>query len=907
MDKAGREDLLLDELNLSQSFLLSREAEDAVITQTSDCIIDHEADDHYTPIITNPVTCSQYVQVKNDQSIAVDENLNESLLSSILNDWDEEAADEPKTSKVIPSKKVAPKPFLTSAQQNTIEKASTETSQSKKSPSSTGALNETFKNITLDFTLNSKVNETNRNLSRPKLLPVSSAPYKELGPFFGLTRRQKEFILKTKNIEGLYDWQEECLGLRAIHDKTNLIYALPTSGGKTLVAEIAMFREILLRKKSVIFVLPYVSIVQEKVQDLTPFAMEFNFLVEDYSAGKGPIPPTKRRKNVIYVCTIEKSQILFDNLYETGRLSEIGMIVVDELHMIGDEHRGFTLETLLAKAVYRREFGVQVIGMSATISNLRQIAKFLNADIYTRDFRPIELREYVKIGCDILSIHPNERYTRDAFKVERSVGGDYSDKMMKRDPDHVAGLVLEVVPSASCLVFCATKQHCENVAKLLASILPRELKDLKLEEKTNLMESMKSDSNGSICSILERTIPFGVAYHHSGLTSDERKHLEEAFRLGIICVICCTSTLAAGVNLPAQRVIIRTPYIGSAFLTLTRYKQMVGRAGRKGKCESGESIMMCDPKDHDKLINLLCSEMDRTISGFVQDEPGNLLRRVVLNLIGTKLAYTVDDLVQFFNCSLLRVQTERPEINLRKRIVQSVKELMSEGAVNSTTFNNITRNVSFTIKVNGEDHDVYPDDKLEVSRLGKAAVNAGFTLEEAQRVEIDLIKAQEGLVLTQCLHLLFIVSPNENVESINFDNAQFNNTLMRMEPSMLKTAKVVGINENLAMKMITRPGLIKQSEKDLLKRFYIALMLFHLWNGKDVHEVATLYKVSRGIVYNLMTSASSRAYSIFKFCEVYEEFWMFKGLLEIFSKQLCYCCSAELLPLVELPAVKIVS
>lgn len=151
----------------------------------------------------------------------------------------------------------------------------------------------------------------------------------------------------------------------------------------------------------------------------------------------------------------------------------------------------------------------------------------------------------------------------------------YKEEVLKKDPDHVAGLVSEVIPEKSCLIFCSTKKNCESLVRLLCNMLPKKFTHHKQAERDNLIKAIESDMGSAICPILGKSIMSGIAYHHSGLTADERRHLEEAFRCGVLCVICCTSTLAAGVNLPAKRVIIRSPYVGRDFITLSKYKQVI--------------------------------------------------------------------------------------------------------------------------------------------------------------------------------------------------------------------------------------------------------------------------------------------------------------------------------------------
>jgi len=227
--------------------------------------------------------------------------------------------------------------------------------------------------------------------------------------------------------------------------------------------------------------------------------------------------------------------------------------VVDELHMLGEVGRGATLEMCLSKLMFASSL-TQIIAMSATLSNIGDLKHFLKADVYSNDFRPVELKEYYKMGHDIYEVPKASDPVDKIYKPMKTIrhNQDQNKDLLAQDPDQLLPLVLEVIPKHSCLIFCSTKKNCQNLALLLVKFMPRYLIQVKANERHQLMKALYNEVS-ALCPVLKATIPFGLAYHHSGLTMDERKLIEDAYSQGVLCLLTCTSTLAAGVNLPAKR------------------------------------------------------------------------------------------------------------------------------------------------------------------------------------------------------------------------------------------------------------------------------------------------------------------------------------------------------------------
>uniref|UniRef100_A0A803VXS6 Helicase POLQ-like n=1 Tax=Ficedula albicollis TaxID=59894 RepID=A0A803VXS6_FICAL len=709
------------------------------------------------------------------------------------------------------------------------------------------------------------------------------SPSVDIGPFYRLPSKVKDLFRQLRGIETLYEWQHDCLTLESLQQRKNLIYSLPTSGGKTLVAEIIILQELLCRQKDVLMILPYVAIVQEKVRGLSSFGIELGFLVEEYAGSKGRFPPIKRRvKKSLYIATIEKGHALVNSLIETERIDDLGLVVVDELHMLGEGSRGAILEITLAKILYTSKT-TQIIGMSATLNNVGDLQKFLQAEYYTNNFRPVDLKEYIKIRDTIYAV---DSKSENGFAFSRLLNFKYSSNLERADPDHIIALVTEVIPKYSCLIFCPTKKSCENVASLVCKYLKKEFRAHKEREKEDLIKNLKSIGNGTVCPVLKQTVPFGIAYHHSGLTNDERKSIEEAYSSGVLCLLACTATLAAGVNLPARRVILRSPYIGNDFLKKNQYKQMIGRAGRAGIDSAGESILIVQEKD--KHLVIFTNPLENCYSNLLLELTKGM-QSLLLSLVGLKIAVTYEEVDNFMCCTLLGVQQQLlpKEKSLSEVIKDGLENLIEKGLLKGT--------------ISEKDHN--SKSALTITPLGKATYKSSIDLAYCNLLYRELRKGLEGLVLESNLHLLYLSTPYDMTFTCSPDWMIYFRQFNQLSAAERKVADIVGVPESFITKKASGQAIRKNVDNAVVNRLYLTFVLYSLLKETNIWSVSEKFNMSRGYVQNLLSSAASFASCLLHFCEELEEFWVYKALLTELTKQLTYCVKAELIPLMEVAGV----
>jgi len=486
----------------------------------------------------------------------------------------------------------------------------------------------------------------------------------------------ERFYAWQKQVQYLYKWQAECLSMPGVFEgDANLVYTAPTSGGKSIVAEILMLRRILKQRQKVIYVLPFVALVVEKTRDLQEKLSPLGYLVNGFYQHRG----ANVAELDIAICTIEKANGVINGLLEQGLMDEVGLVIMDELHMIGDPKRGYIMEISLSKLPPH----VQVVGMSATLQNADVLAKWLKAELYKSTERPVPLKEHYLNMTDKKLRDKNGKVIRT---FESKKVSTFCLKLMveaKRKAGERISEIDEAKPGCGqALIFCPTRKWCEHGAQTFYDD-PQCLKVLgcrdnpKLKrERQFVVERLRQCEVRNIR--LMRCVSRGIAWHNAELTTQERVIVEDAYHKGTISVLCCTSTLAAGVNLPANIVIIREPKIGIEDIDIGKYRQMAGRAGRKGMSDLGTAIIMCSNTKQVCLAKkLLRAQIPPVKSALHLDVR---LSRCVLEAIAGRAIKTKNETQAFVKRLLVYSEQKSVEAQdaIVKRVMDGLEDLIKE-------------------------------------------------------------------------------------------------------------------------------------------------------------------------------------------------------------------------------------
>ncbi|ELW67555.1 DNA polymerase theta [Tupaia chinensis] len=709
-------------------------------------------------------------------------------------------------------------------------------------------------------------------------------------------------------VKKMFEWQAECLLLGQVLEGKNLVYSAPTSAGKTLVAELLILKRVLEMRKKALFILPFVSVAKEKKYYLQSLFQEVGIKVDGYV---GSTSPTGHFSSLdIAVCTIERANGLINRLIEENKMDLLGMVVVDELHMLGDSHRGYLLELLLTKICYITQKsascqadlvsplfnGVQIVGMSATLPNLDLIASWLNAELYHTDFRPVPLLETVKIGN---SIYDSSMKLVREFQPMLQVKGD---------EDHIVSLCYETIcDNHSVLLFCPSKKWCEKLADTIARefynlhhqaeglVKPPEFPPVTLEPKglQEVMDQLKHLPSG-LDSVLQKTVPWGVAFHHAGLTFEERDIIEGAFRQGLIRVLAATSTLSSGVNLPARRVIIRTPIFSGRPLDVLTYKQMVGRAGRKGVDTVGESILVCKISEKSKGTALLQGSLKPVCSCLRRHEGEEVtacMIRAILEIIVGGVASTPQDMQNYASCTFLAASMKEGQQEIERN--QNSVQL---GAIEACVMWLLENEFIQVAEVgDGTEGKVY-----HPTHLGSATLSSSLSPTDTLDIFADLQRAMKGFVLENDLHIVYLITPMFE-DWTTIDWYRFFCLWEKLPISMKRVAELVGVEEGFLARCV-KGKVVARTERQhrqmaIHKRFFTSLVLLDLISEVPLKEINQKYGCNRGQIQSLQQSAAVYAGMITVFSNRLGWHNM-ELLLSQFQKRLTFGIQRELCDLV---------
>ena len=402
-----------------------------------------------------------------------------------------------------------------------------------------------------------------------------------------------------KTVDSLVDEFEESLPFsldafqREAIDKLEsgnggVLVSAPTSSGKTIVAEYAIFRALRAGAK-VLYTTPLKALSNQKYHDF----------VRAYGEGTVGLVTGENTINDVAPVVVMTTEILRNLIYEDpARLDLVRYVVLDEVHYIDDFPRGSVWEEIVIQAPRT----IKLVGLSATIGNYREIADWMaenrgGMETVFHDVRPVELKMWLAINNRLYPLFKGDggidqrTWSKAAQEEEASyrIGGYRG--LPSNDLLHVIEELrrFDMLPA---IYFIFSRRGCREALQRcayheidLTTAAEKEAIDLVAAER---LQGLKDQDEEALFRRMvdARLLRRGLAEHHAGLLPYHKEMVEELFQRGLIKVVFATETLSLGINMPARGVVVSsfTKFDGVNFSTLTtgELTQLMGRAGRRG-------------------------------------------------------------------------------------------------------------------------------------------------------------------------------------------------------------------------------------------------------------------------------------------------------------------------------------
>ena len=468
-------------------------------------------------------------------------------------------------------------------------------------------------------------------------------------------------FLKKEGYTELYPPQEDSIKAGLLHGKSLLISA-PTASGKTLIAILSMINYLSKSKGKIVYLSPLRALAAEKFSEFKKLeSIDFKRKIKvKISTGDFEAVDKDLVNSDVIILTNEK----MDSIIRHGSewVDDVGLVIADEIHLIGDDDRGPTLEIILTK-LKLLENKPQILGLSATISNSDEISEWLGCKLVESKWRPVPLFEGVYDAGSVVMNDGRE------FEIESSIRGKPVD------------LGIESVKNGGqSLLFAETRTRSSSLATKAADAISTSLDKSEIKELEKISRKiLANNEHTDLIKTLATLVKKGVAFHHAGLNQNCRETVESEFRNGKIKLIAATPTLGAGVNLPARRVVISSlnrynSRVGINMpISILEYKQLCGRAGRPQYDDFGEAIIIGN-SNRSELIDYYINGEPEPIESKITDDKS--LRTHILSLIATNPGIKKDQIIDFFLQTLGGLQTRKPTIKFGIDI--AIKFLLSE-------------------------------------------------------------------------------------------------------------------------------------------------------------------------------------------------------------------------------------